>query len=683
MLFRSELNGENLMSPEAISLLDGECINFDHSNIPDSTLPSKENRAGDKESDQVRGPPLEEEEQPTSQNSPGTNVEDLQERLRQVEQRFSDVSTSFKRLQAEKLAADLVLRDLTSLHSIQDTAALRDYLQDTNTKVEHYRSEVQGLNKRLESHDGRLQQLQDTHQLQSTSQSEQINKLKTQLSETEALFQASQSSNTQAEETAATHRSEVDRLVQECERFKTLAKEEEEKRVKAISLLKTLRQKLVKAEKEKEDALKEAAFSKEKEKGEKDKEHIESARLHQEIEALNKEREKVISNLKGQYERDTSSLKDRFEKELSAVRGQLELEIATSKSMHLKELSSKNSQISTLENSLNNTTRDKNAFFDQLQLRQAELESAHTHLESLQHQNTEFQFQLRESNDRLALLREEYAELQREQEATARQRDPVTPAGDVAHLISAVEAKCEVKISELKRNLITLEKERNEAEGDWSRKLREKGKELDELKRVLGSAAKTRETDEGVASELRAEVSHAKEVAKVLRQQVSELPLLQDQLSELKKSAKERETEFALKISHLERQVEEGQNRDAQLRQNNKTLREELRKVQSSAALLERQRNPGVGYWTTRGNPENSPAESRNSFSPIPTESPSRTASPAPSSTKNEEEVNLEYLRNVILQFLEHKEMRPNLVKVLSIILHFTPQETRRLIAKV
>jgi chromosome segregation ATPase len=205
-------------------------------------------------------------------------------------------------------------------------------------------------------------------------------------------------------------------------------------------------------------------------------------------------------------------------------------------SMHLKELSSKNSQISALENSLNNTTRDKNAFFDQLQLRQAELESAHTHLESLQHQNTEFQFQLRESNDRLVLLREEYAELQREQEATARQRDPVTPAGDVAHLISAVEAKCEVKISELKRNLITLEKERNEAEGDWSRKLREKGKELDELKGVLGSATKTREADEGVASELRAEVSHAKEVARVLRQQVSELPLLQDQVSELKVS---------------------------------------------------------------------------------------------------------------------------------------------------
>ena len=43
----------------------------------------------------------------------------------------------------------------------------------------------------------------------------------------------------------------------------------------------------------------------------------------------------------------------------------------------------------------------------------------------------------------------------------------------------------------------------------------------------------------------------------------------------------------------------------------------------------------------------------------------------------------VKYLRNVILQFLEHKEMRPNLVRVLSVILHFTPQELRRLHSKI
>lgn len=86
-------------------------------------------------------------------------------------------------------------------------------------------------------------------------------------------------------------------------------------------------------------------------------------------------------------------------------------------------------------------------------------------------------------------------------------------------------------------------------------------------------------------------------------------------------------------------------------------MREELRKVQSSAALLERQRNPGVGYWASRQdlNGDKSPRSSIDGR-----DSPSRPGSPALS--QSDEEINVEYLRNVILQFLEHKEMRVSTV---------------------
>ena len=85
------------------------------------------------------------------------------------------------------------------------------------------------------------------------------------------------------------------------------------------------------------------------------------------------------------------------------------------------------------------------------------------------------------------------------------------------------------------------------------------------------------------------------------------------------------------------------------------TLREELRKVQSSAALLERQRNPGLGYWASRsdGSEARSPTSS---VIDLVKEGPPRPASP--STSMSDEEVNFEYLRNVIMQFLEHKEMR-------------------------
>ncbi|KAF4623672.1 hypothetical protein D9613_001865 [Agrocybe pediades] len=622
----------------------------------------------------------------TSSNDQNVEVENLQSRLRQIEQRFSDVSTSFKRLQAEKLAADNVLKEISPLESISDANALRDFLTNLHTKDQArphhpivYQEEIKRLNQKLELQEDRSEEVRETHRLESQSSREEVRKLKTQLDETEALFQAAQRATTHAEEAVEKQKDDFTKVQKELETARNTAKEEEEKRVKAISLLKTVRQKLVKAEKDKDDATKELQVLKEREKGEKIREQADKQNYQQEIDALTASHEKAIGNLRSQFNKDLSSTKERYEQEISLVRGQFELEIASLKSTHSVELGAKISQITTLENSLNNVTRDKNAFFDQLQLRQAEVESAQAHLESLQHQNSELQFQLREANDRLALLKEEYAELMREQET--RSRDPVTSADEVARMISATEAKYEAKLADMRRSISILEKERSEGEADWSRKLKEKVKDLEDLKKVLGTATRSREADENVVNELKGQLAEARDANRNLEQQVSQLPALREQLQDLQRAFKEQENELNVKTALFEKHVEESKAREAQLKQSNKTIREELRKVQSSAALLERQRNPGVGYWTTRAS-ENGATESRASL-----DSPSRTSSPAPStatSTKNtEEEVNLEYLRNVILQFLEHKEMRPNLVKVLSIILHFTPQETRRLIAKV
>lgn len=47
-----------------------------------------------------------------------------------------DVSTSFKRLQAEKIAADKILQEFTPLQSVQEVESLRDYLQNMSMKTE-------------------------------------------------------------------------------------------------------------------------------------------------------------------------------------------------------------------------------------------------------------------------------------------------------------------------------------------------------------------------------------------------------------------------------------------------------------------------------------------------------------------------------------------------------------------
>jgi glutaredoxin 2 len=48
----------------------------------------------------------------------------------------TDVSRSFKKLQAEKLAVDKVLRELTPIEGINNAEALRDHLQNTSLKAE-------------------------------------------------------------------------------------------------------------------------------------------------------------------------------------------------------------------------------------------------------------------------------------------------------------------------------------------------------------------------------------------------------------------------------------------------------------------------------------------------------------------------------------------------------------------
>lgn len=199
--------------------------------------------------------------------------------------------------------------------------------------------------------------------------------------------------------------------------------------------------------------------------------------------------------------------------------------------VHAKELANKNSQITSLGNSVNSLSREKNSIFDQLQLRQAELESSQFHSESLQSQNTEQQYQLREYQDRIAVLNEELTEARREQDSKV--HVPTTSAEDMARLLSAAEAKHESKINELRKNLVAVEKERNECEADWSRKLGEKTRETDELKKVLRLSAETRDENEGVVESLKEAVDRLRDETTSYQRQVSSLQMQADNIKDI------------------------------------------------------------------------------------------------------------------------------------------------------
>lgn len=177
----------------------------------------------------------------------------------------------------------------------------------------------------------RIEELRETHRLESHSQSAQIDRIRKQLEEAEALITANQTASTSMEEQSLHQKSEIASLQAELEKTKAALKDEEEKRTKAMSLLKTVRQKSLKTEKERDEALKEVKEVREKEKGEREKEAAERARLVGEMEKLRLEKESAVASAKGQAEKEMREVKEKAEKDMAALRSHFELEAITSK----------------------------------------------------------------------------------------------------------------------------------------------------------------------------------------------------------------------------------------------------------------------------------------------------------------------------------------------------------------
>ena len=130
--------------------------------------------------------------------------------------------------------------------------------------------------------------------------------------------------------------------------------------------------------------------------------------------------------------------------------------------------------------------------FDQLQMRQAELESSQSHLDSVEARSTELQYQLREAEDRVDILTEELAEMNRK----IINGHSSSSAEEIAQILSETEGKYEARIGDLRSKMRALEKERHAAEDEWSRNLQERGRELERLRGIV--EGKDREYAESV-----------------------------------------------------------------------------------------------------------------------------------------------------------------------------------------
>ncbi|GAA5932745.1 uncharacterized protein JCM15063_002191 [Sporobolomyces koalae] len=619
------------------------------------------------------------------------------------EPKFAELSAAHAQLQTLKASLDsLVSALIPSISTVDDTEALGAELRNLKAKADMGMDEVRRMAGQLDQRKSQVEELRETHRLEHQSQQAEIDALRDSLAIRNTALEESNDKLAAAEKAAENTKQEISKAAVEYDKLKLVAKEEEEKRVKALSLLRALRQKLVKNEQEKATNDEELEKARKAEKDALDTLKTDRARFDKEIVSLRTAHEAQITKLRSGFEREAQGLKERYEKEAVSKRGQFELDAIHFKATQAKEIAAKDARIAQLEAAVKDLTKSRDQLFEEAQSKTEEIEAFKADESVLKGRSGEIEYELQEAKDRIAALVDELDEAKRSKRETNRDDS------NARKLLAETETRHEARIRDLESRAKQLEKDRQETEEEMGRNMQDRLKEVERMRAAL--AQKDLDYAESVQSSQKQEAKIA-DAEKAKANLEKRLKNLEELLKSVKEDAdKAASAEIAVReelsdrmqrSAELEARLEDVQTKESTLRSNNKTLREELRKLQSGVLLSEKQRHPGVGYFSSFASSGNG-SNNNNAGTPEAAMTPSSVAISPSASVSSlasgatgglvgnarangsaDEALNFEYLRNVILQFLEKPEMRPHLIAVLGVILHFTPAESRRLIAKV
>jgi hypothetical protein len=317
-----------------------------------------------------------------------------------------------------------------------------------------------------------MEELRDTHRLESKSQTAQIDSLTSALKPLKDQLARS-------EETLKLTKAEVVLAQEAHEKTKLVAKEEEEKRIKALSLLRALRQKLVKSEKDMEESNKEREALKVSENAAQETLRGDRARFDQEIVSLRAAQEQQHSKMRNSFDRESTSIRAQNERESLAKKRQYELELITIKAANVKELAGKDTRIQQLEGTIKEITTSRDALFEDLQLRTAEMESSSSHQEALQARVGELQYEARDARDRAAALQEELDQIRKSQ------RDVTRDETNTRRLLLEAEARHETKVRDMEARARQSEVDRQETEEEMGRNLQDRLKEVERMRQQI------------------------------------------------------------------------------------------------------------------------------------------------------------------------------------------------------
>ncbi|KAG0363003.1 hypothetical protein BG005_003229 [Podila minutissima] len=420
--------------------------------------------------------------------------------------------------------------------------------------------------------------------------------------------------------------------------------EEEDKLQKSMTLLKTTRKQILRLEKEKQEVV----------------EELEGFKLN-------------MSRV--QQEAKTAATKT------AAAHATIASDLSRLQAVHAKMVQDKEKII-----------QEKDTLFDQLQMKHAEFESSQTSLENCEHEMREYRHQLEEARDRVTMLEEETSIAKRLADSKVAEFETLRrKAVELEQKLEQTQATLKTRADTHKTVLENLQQEVEETKETLGHEIKSltelvtsKDEEIDQLK-VQG--VKSQELVQSLTSGQRAQGDQLD----ALQQEVADLKERKRNVELELQHFKDLECILAQEKSSHEKFVEDSKMREGHLRTVNKTLKEEVRKLQKQVPGSPSASTPGP--YTSGVIPQTPGSNSHYANTPSATQN-GRAMSPqsTPPSTPNfgrilqqqqqqhqDEDVNVEYLKNVLLSFMEHKERRQQLVPVVAQVLKLTPDETKRL----
>ncbi|KAI1314767.1 hypothetical protein EDD11_001736 [Mortierella claussenii] len=557
-----------------------------------------------------------------------------------VEEKVGPLTSELEKTQAALSKIETQLKEV-EMSSSAELQGLQAQIQTLTIEKDSLNKEKAGLESQLQDAKAQKDEAtkllkvmeEDTAQL-SAAKAESKEKLNDLQSKINSLTMKDRDNK----EALALAKSTIHQRDEELEEARKVKAEDEDKVQKSMTLLKTTRKQILRLEKEKQE-------------------------VADELEAVK------VAMAKAAQEAKTQLAKAIAQQSTAAS------DLSRLQAVHAKMAQDKEKLI-----------QEKDQYFDQLQMKQAEFESSQTSLENVEHEMTEYRHQLEEARDRVTMLEEETSHAKR--------------------LAETKVAECEGlrrKALELESKLEQIQnamKTRSETHRTVLENLQQ---EVEETKETLGSDIEklrlTLQEKDVLIAELEAKerkrFEESKQLTELQLQQGEKIAALESEMKELK----DRKRDLELELQHFKdleevianersshaKFAEESKRHEAHLRSLNNTLKDEVRKLQKQGSSP----SPSImqGSFTPGG-----PGAPQTPSGQTPGSSHGRAMSPqsTPPSTPHfgrllqqqqaqDDDVNVEYLKNVLLNFMEHKERRQQLVPVVAQVLKLTPDETKRL----